>query len=118
MNVSGQDVATAATDSTAAQLLPAMAANNILKHRDSAQNMFAHKDFNYREFYTGLTLAVLSSFFIGSSFILKKKGLLKLYGSTSVPAAPGALSGSKTSLRACMISFSSFSSSHLFGCYN
>lgn len=30
------------------------------------------------DFYIGLTLALLSSFFIGSSFILKKKGLLKL----------------------------------------
>lgn len=31
-----------------------------------------------QNFYIGLTLALMSSFFIGSSFILKKKGLLKL----------------------------------------
>jgi uncharacterized membrane protein len=37
----------------------------------------------YGEFYTGLTLALLSSFFIGSSFILKKKGLLKLCASNN-----------------------------------
>ena len=34
-------------------------------------------------FYIGLTLALLSSFFIGSSFILKKKGLLKLVANAS-----------------------------------
>lgn len=34
-----------------------------------------HSDYN---FYIGVTLAVLSSFFIGSSFILKKKTLIKL----------------------------------------
>ena len=33
------------------------------------------------DFYIGLTLAICSSFFIGSSFILKKKGLIKLSGS-------------------------------------
>ena len=31
-----------------------------------------------RDFYIGLILAVTSSIFIGSSFILKKKGLLRL----------------------------------------
>jgi len=31
-----------------------------------------------KDFYIGLTLALASSFFIGASFILKKKGLLKL----------------------------------------
>ena len=31
-----------------------------------------------KDFFIGLTLAILSSFFIGSSFILKKKGLIKL----------------------------------------
>jgi hypothetical protein len=30
------------------------------------------------QFYIGISLALLSSLFIGSSFILKKKGLLKL----------------------------------------
>ena len=34
-------------------------------------------------FYIGLTLALLSSFFIGSSFILKKKGRLKLVANSS-----------------------------------
>ena len=34
-----------------------------------------------RDFYIGLSLALMSSFFIGSSFILKKKGLLKLSSS-------------------------------------
>ena len=31
-----------------------------------------------KDFYIGLFLALSSSFFIGASFILKKKGLLKL----------------------------------------
>lgn len=31
-----------------------------------------------RDFYIGLSLAIISSLFIGSSFILKKKGLIKL----------------------------------------
>ncbi|ESO04648.1 hypothetical protein HELRODRAFT_141893, partial [Helobdella robusta] len=35
-------------------------------------------DTGTRDFYIGLSLAVSSSIFIGSSFILKKKGLLKL----------------------------------------
>lgn len=32
----------------------------------------------HSHFYIGVTLAILSSFFIGSSFILKKKTLIKL----------------------------------------
>ena len=31
-----------------------------------------------KDFYIGLALAISSSLFIGSSFIVKKKGLLKL----------------------------------------
>jgi ApbE superfamily uncharacterized protein (UPF0280 family) len=40
-----------------------------------------------KDFYIGLTLALLSSFFIGSSFILKKKGLLKLCSSSNTVRA-------------------------------
>jgi uncharacterized membrane protein len=36
-----------------------------------------------KDFYIGLSLALMSSFFIGSSFILKKKGLLKLSNSSA-----------------------------------
>lgn len=53
-----------------------------------------HHQFSYRDFYIGLSLALLSSFFIGSSFILKKKGLLKLTGATTLPGSP------KSNLRA------------------
>ena len=35
-------------------------------------------DSDLRDFYIGLFLAMSSSIFIGTSFILKKKGLLKL----------------------------------------
>lgn len=38
----------------------------------------------YMDFWIGLSLALASSLFIGSSFILKKKGLLKLVGSTTI----------------------------------
>ena len=37
----------------------------------------SHSTSNY-DFYIGLSLAISSSVFIGSSFILKKKGLIKL----------------------------------------
>jgi len=42
-----------------------------------------------KDFYTGLTLALMSSFFIGSSFIIKKKGLLKLVTTSSTRAGQG-----------------------------
>ncbi|XP_069469129.1 magnesium transporter NIPA2-like [Ambystoma mexicanum] len=41
------------------------------------------------DFYIGLALAIGSSIFIGGSFILKKKGLLKLSGKGSVRAGQG-----------------------------
>jgi drug/metabolite transporter (DMT)-like permease len=41
-----------------------------------------------KEFYIGLCLALTSSLFIGSSFILKKKGLLKLISSDSSKNVP------------------------------
>ncbi|XP_042334365.1 magnesium transporter NIPA2-like isoform X2 [Sceloporus undulatus] len=41
------------------------------------------------DFYIGLGLALSSSLFIGGSFILKKKGLLKLNGKSSVRAGLG-----------------------------
>jgi hypothetical protein len=53
----------------------------------SASTLYQQKqEFNKSDFYTGLTLALASSFFIGSSFILKKKGLLKLCNSNSTSA--------------------------------
>ncbi len=56
---------------------------------ESVQGISSHVQFNAsnltqshnRDFWIGLTLAILSSFFIGSSFILKKKGLIKLSNS-------------------------------------
>ncbi len=41
-------------------------------------NMTSTKQENMRDFYIGLGLAVGSSLFIGTSFILKKLGLLRL----------------------------------------
>ncbi|ETE62093.1 Magnesium transporter NIPA2, partial [Ophiophagus hannah] len=41
------------------------------------------------EFYVGVGLAITSSLFIGSSFILKKKGLLRLSGQGAVRAGLG-----------------------------
>lgn len=39
-----------------------------------------------KDFYIGLTLAVMSSLFIGSSFIFKKLGLLRLAKNSSTRA--------------------------------
>ncbi|CAH2315653.1 magnesium transporter NIPA2 [Pelobates cultripes] len=50
-------------------------------------NMNAHG--NRYEFYIGLVLALSSSIFIGGSFILKKKGLLKLCGKGQLRAGQG-----------------------------
>jgi len=44
---------------------------------------------NVRGFYIGLSLAVSSSVFIGSSFIVKKKGLLKVSRASSSRAGKG-----------------------------
>ena len=41
---------------------------------------------NYQNFYTGLGLAISSSVFIGSSFIIKKKGLLRVSQSSGLRA--------------------------------
>lgn len=41
------------------------------------------------DFYIGLGLAMSSSIFIGGSFILKKKGLLRLAGKGSTRAGQG-----------------------------
>ncbi|XP_012712284.2 magnesium transporter NIPA2 [Fundulus heteroclitus] len=46
-------------------------------------------DVNRLDFYIGLSLAVSSSVFIGSSFILKKKGLLRLASKGSTRAGQG-----------------------------
>lgn len=45
--------------------------------------------YNKTEFYIGLGLAVSSSFFIGSSFIIKKKALIHLNRSGSLRASAG-----------------------------
>lgn len=45
--------------------------------------------YNQKEFYIGLGLAISSSFFIGSSFIIKKKALIHLNRSGSLRASAG-----------------------------
>lgn len=42
-----------------------------------------------RDFYIGLGLAISSSFFIGSSFIIKKKALIRLNRLGNLRAAAG-----------------------------
>ncbi|KAM9741930.1 magnesium transporter NIPA2 isoform 1-T1 [Menidia menidia] len=51
--------------------------------------MTTEMDVNRLDFYIGLSLAVSSSVFIGSSFILKKKGLLRLANKGSMRAGQG-----------------------------
>ncbi|XP_022788261.1 magnesium transporter NIPA2-like [Stylophora pistillata] len=48
-----------------------------------------HADVDNRDFYTGLGLAISSSVFIGTSFIIKKKGLLKVTNSSGTRAGQG-----------------------------
>lgn len=45
--------------------------------------------YNQTEFYIGLGLAVSSSFFIGSSFIIKKKALIHLNRTGNLRASAG-----------------------------
>lgn len=47
------------------------------------------KLYNQTEFYIGLGLAISSSFFIGSSFIIKKKALIRLNRMGSLRASAG-----------------------------
>jgi hypothetical protein len=57
---------------------------NAKLHRNDSFDLAENRSLTLQSsqnFYIGLTLALLSSFFIGSSFILKKKGLLKLTNS-------------------------------------
>ncbi|XP_059919690.1 magnesium transporter NIPA2 isoform X1 [Gadus macrocephalus] len=49
-------------------------------------------DVNRKDFYIGLSLAIGSSVFIGASFILKKKGLLRLASKGSMRAGQGGYS--------------------------
>ena len=50
-----------------------------------------HTDEDNRHFYTGLGLAISSSVFIGTSFIIKKKGLLKVKDSSGTRAGKDSL---------------------------
>ncbi|KAJ9596276.1 hypothetical protein L9F63_027102, partial [Diploptera punctata] len=50
---------------------------------------FFSQPYGSTEFYVGLMLAVSSSVFIGSSFIIKKKALIRLNRSGSVRASAG-----------------------------
>jgi hypothetical protein len=52
---------------------------------NTGRNEMSDED-SYRNFYTGLGLAISSSVFIGSSFIIKKKGLLRVSQSSGVRA--------------------------------
>lgn len=45
--------------------------------------------YSQKEFYIGLGLAISSSFFIGSSFIIKKKALIHLNRSGNLRASAG-----------------------------
>lgn len=57
------------------------------KDRTSLNNL--SELYNKTEFYIGLSLAVCSSFFIGSSFIIKKKALIQLNRSGHLRASAG-----------------------------
>lgn len=50
---------------------------NVTKHYNTSSFTMGQDRGKY-DFYVGLALAISSSIFIGGSFILKKKGLLRL----------------------------------------
>lgn len=50
----------------------------MMSESESTSNPSIEQLAKTREFYVGLALAISSSIFIGSSFIIKKKGLIKL----------------------------------------
>lgn len=52
----------------------------------SHHNLSSTNSSSSRDFYTGLGLAVSSSLFIGTSFIIKKKGLLRVADRSGVRA--------------------------------
>lgn len=74
VNLSDTNVTITRTDNTT--LLPA---HNMTTDREPTPE-------EMRDFYIGLLLAISSSIFIGSSFIFKKKGLLRLARNSSVRA--------------------------------
>lgn len=100
-NASGLKNLTVSVMTTVANSVIDIIKQNVPGHTRQLESVESNSDLHstsgeinrYRDFYIGLTLALASSFFIGSSFILKKKGLLKLCGSTT-------LSPNKTTLRA------------------
>ena len=61
----------------------------ISKVQDGLQNSTLTLQHQSRDFIIGLSLAVSSSVFIGSSFIIKKKGLLRVGRSSSNRAGSG-----------------------------
>ncbi|PVD34455.1 hypothetical protein C0Q70_05729 [Pomacea canaliculata] len=77
VNLSDTNVTITRTDNTT--LLPA---HNMTTDREPTPE-------EMRDFYIGLLLAISSSIFIGSSFIFKKKGLLRLARNSSVRAGQG-----------------------------
>lgn len=56
---------------------------------DIAEDTALDKIYNSHEFYVGLGLAISSSVFIGSSFIIKKKALIRLNRVGGVRAGAG-----------------------------
>lgn len=57
-----------------------MATTNSLALTTTISSALEDKGANLMDFYIGLGLAISSSIFIGSSFIIKKKALIKLAG--------------------------------------
>ncbi|XP_047305598.1 magnesium transporter NIPA3 isoform X2 [Homo sapiens] len=79
---------------------------------------------NKYSLYVGLVLAVSSSIFIGSSFILKKKGLLQLASKGFTRAGQGGhsylkewLCGSRRGCKFCCLCFCTCHLGHPSGCF-
>ncbi|XP_061833549.1 magnesium transporter NIPA2 isoform X1 [Nerophis lumbriciformis] len=79
-----------ASASSERRLLTCLAADVSERHGDnSTSGLVMAQDRGKYDFYVGLALAVSSSLFIGGSFILKKKGLLRLARKGSMRAGQG-----------------------------
>lgn len=88
-----------------------------MTERSNTSSLTMGQDRGKYDFYIGLGLAISSSIFIGGSFILKKKGLLRLARKGSMRAGTdvislGYLCKCKTKLKQNRVPFSQLSKRH------
>lgn len=80
--------------------------------RSNTSSLIMGQDRGKYDFYIGLGLAISSSIFIGGSFILKKKGLLRLARKGSMRAGTDMIRKCKTKLKQNRVCLSQLSKRH------